>query len=94
MSETERIPEATLKLAHKRSFRNQEALSRSETAGCFHCLAVYPAHAVRQWVRERCDGKTAVCPRCGIDSVIGSAAGIPLTSEFLRAMEQYWFRDC
>jgi acetone carboxylase gamma subunit len=48
---------------------------------------------VREYVRENCDGRTAVCPRCGIDSVIGSAAGYPLTREFLSAMEQYWFGD-
>lgn len=30
-------------------------------------------------------------PRCGIDSVIGSAAGFPLTKEFLFQMHARWF---
>jgi len=34
---------------------------------------------------------TALCPHCGVDSVIGSAAGFPLTDEFLKAMHQEWF---
>jgi hypothetical protein len=34
---------------------------------------------------------TAMCPRCGIDSVIGSASGIDLTPEFLRKMHDFWF---
>lgn len=93
MSKTQSMPETALKQAHKRSFRNAECLKASEQAGCFHCLSVYPAHEVREYVRETGEGRTAVCPRCGIDSVIGSAAGYPLTREFLSAMEQYWFGD-
>lgn len=34
---------------------------------------------------------TARCPRCGIDSVIGSASGYPITREFLQTMNSYWF---
>jgi hypothetical protein len=34
---------------------------------------------------------TARCPRCGIDSVIGSASGYPITREFLQTMKSYWF---
>lgn len=94
MSKTQSIPETTLKQAHKRCFRNQKTRQASTEAGCFHCQSVYPAHEVREYVRENCDGRTAVCPRCGIDSVIGSAAGYPLTGKFLAAMEQYWFGDC
>ncbi len=30
-------------------------------------------------------------PRCGIDSVIGSRSGFPLTPEFLAGMKQHWF---
>jgi hypothetical protein len=48
-------------------------------------------------ITEWCDedsmgaGQTALCPRCGIDSVIGSASGFPLTPEFLEAMNRRWF---
>ena len=36
---------------------------------------------------------SAICPRCGIDSVIGDAAGYPLTTEFLSRMKAYWFGE-
>nr|QGW61148.1 hypothetical protein ICEMyc226_00116 [Mycolicibacterium sp.] len=36
-------------------------------------------------------GQTALCPYCGIDAVIGDAAGYPITREFLEAMRAQWF---
>jgi hypothetical protein len=33
-----------------------------------------------------------VCPRCGIDAVIGSDSGLDLSEEFLIAMQDRWFR--
>jgi len=81
----------TLKSAHKHSFLNQEAVNASELAGCFYCCEVYPPSQVKRWVPENCGGKTAICPKCGIDSVLGSASGYPLTADFLKVMEWYWF---
>jgi hypothetical protein len=37
--------------------------------------------------------KTGLCPKCGIDSLIGSASGFPVTDPtFLQAMHSRWFR--
>lgn len=35
--------------------------------GCFHCLEVYEATDVIDWID---DGETPLCPRCGMDSVM------------------------
>jgi len=32
-----------------------------------------------------------MCPECGIDSVIGSDSGYPITRDFLKRMCDYWF---
>ncbi|EJZ43543.1 hypothetical protein LEP1GSC178_3039 [Leptospira licerasiae str. MMD4847] len=46
---------------------------------------------------EWCDeedprGKTALCPNCGIDSVIGSKSGYPITDEyFIEEIHRFWF---
>jgi ssDNA-binding Zn-finger/Zn-ribbon topoisomerase 1 len=93
MSQSDAYPELLLKHAHKRTFRNEQTLRASEEAGCFYCCETYPAGQVTEWVRENDSGRTAVCPRCGIDSVLGSSAGFPLTAEFLQAMHDYWFED-
>ena len=78
--------------AHRHSIRHRDEVLRSEQCGCFYCLAVFLPSSIVEW----CDtvsgvGQTALCPHCGIDSVIGSAAGFPLTQDFLTRMKQYWF---
>jgi NAD-dependent SIR2 family protein deacetylase len=35
--------------------------------GCFHCLLVYEATEVIDWVD---DGETPLCPLCGVDAVM------------------------
>ena len=35
------------------------------------------------------EGQTATCPRCGIDSVLGSASGLPISREFLDEMNRH-----
>ena len=32
-----------------------------------------------------------ICPKCGIDSVIGSASGYPIEHSFLMKMREFWF---
>jgi hypothetical protein len=40
---------------------------------------------------DRPADQTALCPHCGIDSVISSASGYPITAAFLHRMHDYWF---
>jgi hypothetical protein len=85
------VTEDELTRAYEHSDSNQAEVRASEECGCFHCLAVFPPEAVRRWIG---DGDfAALCPRCGLDSVIGSASGFPLTPEFLTLMQQHWFGD-
>ncbi len=79
-----------LKEAHRACFQNQEILKTSRQCACFFCNNLFPACEITEWC---CDaqGNTALCPYCGIDSVIGDAAGYPLTPEFILAMHRYWF---
>jgi len=80
-------------------FFNEE-IEASALCGCFHCLAIYPPSSIVEWVdwpddtpleRQRTAGHTALCPRCGVDSVIGSASGYPIDTDLLKAMHKYWF---
>jgi hypothetical protein len=78
--------------AHKNSFRNRDEIHRSSICGCFYCLATYPPAEVIDWVDQKGGtSPTALCPKCGIDSVIGSASGFPITVEFLKKMNQHYF---
>ena len=76
--------------AHGHCTSNRTEIEGSESCGCFYCLAVFPSSEIEDWIGDRL-GDTAICPHCGVDSVIGSASGVPLTREFLEAMHQHWF---
>ena len=76
--------------AHDYCKSNRENLSKSEVCGCFHCLDVYDPSEIFEWIHDK-NGDTAFCPKCGIDSVIGSASGYPIEMEFLSRMKKYWF---
>ncbi len=74
--------------AHKPSIRHRAELEASNICGCFYCLSNYPPSEITQWID---DGQTALCPKCPVDSVIGSASGYPITREFLQRMHDHWF---
>lgn len=77
-----------LEAAHKASSLHRTAIEASEVVGCFYCLKTYSPRKIEDWCD---DDQTALCARCSIDSVIGSASGWPLTPEFLREMHRHWF---
>jgi hypothetical protein len=78
--------------AHAHSTRHRDAILTSEVCGCFSCLAVFPPGALEAWVdATEGVGQTALCPKCGIDSVIGSRSGYPIGPEFLGEMRKHWF---
>lgn len=72
---------------------HRHELQRSTICGCFYCCGEFEPGDIHAWVDEGEDGvgQTALCPRCGVDSVIGSASGYPITQEFLAQMRAYWF---
>lgn len=80
--------------AHARSSNHRDELLRSAVCGCFHCCARFPPSEIEEWIDENDEGvgTTALCPKCGIDSVIGSSSGCPLTPEFLGKMNGVWFQ--
>ncbi len=78
--------------AHKHSIQHREEVLASERCGCFNCGAIFSPSAIERWVDQWKEvGQTALCPECGIDSVIGSESGYPITNEFLSRMKSYWF---
>ena len=51
-------------------------------------LRPYDPKEIKDWVDG---GKTALCPYCGIDSVIPDTEEYPLTTAFLKKMYHVWF---
>ena len=76
-------------VAHRHSANNRAALQHDPICGCFFCLKIFSPTEISDWVKDKSD--TAICPYCGVDSVIGESCGYPITKEFLEDMHRYWF---
>src|SRR5262249_36707025 len=88
------LPEShPLRVAHKKSIRNRAEIERSKECGCFYCRKIFVPDQIVEWVDTDHPHaqQTALCPLCGIDSVIGSASGLEITARFLREMHTVWF---
>lgn len=88
MSDEDERPEV---VARRHARGHREEVQGSEVCGCFYCLAVYGPGEIGEWIEA---GRTAVCPRCGVDAVIGSGSGYPVTRAFLARMYAEWYAGC
>jgi len=76
-------------LAGKASFENWESVKNSKMCGCYYCRSIFPSSDVGEedWTPDR-HGRTVLCPKCSIDSVIGDASGIPIREDVLEELYQ------
>ena len=79
-------------LAGKASFENWNSVKSSKMCGCYYCCSIFPSSAVtdEDWVPDR-HGRTVLCPKCGIDAVIGDASGIPIQKDVLKELYEEEF---
>ena len=85
-----KIVPSDIQKAHDFCWSNRRDLEQSSVYGCFHCLKIYSPKEINQWIDD--GGVTALCPHCGIDSVLAEKSGYPITKEFLTEMNKFWFR--
>jgi hypothetical protein len=78
---------------HRFSKNHREAILSSKECGCFYCLRVFPPSEIDEWTDgdDSGIGQTAICPKCGIDSVLGSHDIPELSFEILKEMNDEWF---
>ena len=82
-----------LEAAHKHSIFHKKEILESDICGCFYCKRIFLLTEIRGWCdKNNPKGSTALCPKCGIDSVLGSKSGYPVDDIiFLKEMNEYWF---
>jgi len=74
--------------AHHFSSFHRKELEQDSTCGCFNCFEIFNPSKITEW----CDnGETALCPYCGIDSVIGESSGFAISELLLKGMHKEWF---
>lgn len=66
---------------------NRQEIETSERCGCFHCINTFHSNKVIDWTD---DGETAVCPGCGVDSMVGDSHA-HLYRDFLLGLQEYFF---
>jgi hypothetical protein len=76
----------TAALQHAANHRGE--LDASAHCGCFFCFRTFSATEIRIWIDKN---QTALCPRCGIDAVIGTASGFIIDDRFLRRLNIFRF---
>jgi Zn finger protein HypA/HybF involved in hydrogenase expression len=74
--------------ASRHSIYNKRKLEKSTECACYHCLKVFKPDEVTSWID---DGRTALCPYCNSDSVLGDASDYVLDKETLEKLNKYWF---
>lgn len=74
--------------AHKHASKHRVELEASTRCACFFCFRTFPAVSIKAWIDS---SQTALCPACGVDSVIGNASEQRIDDAFLRRMHQHCF---
>ena len=76
--------------AHRFSSNHREKIIKDSICGCFYCLSIFAPVQIKEWVEDI--SGTAICPYCGVDSVIGDSSGYTVTHELLETMREYWLK--
>lgn len=71
---------------------HRKEIEGREICGCFYCCSTFSPNKISDWVDENDEGigQCALCPKCSIESVIGSMSGFSINETFLNEMKYYW----
>ena len=87
----EKYSKELLHKAHNESIYHEIAIMKSKLCGCFYCKRIFEPIKILEWTdKSSKKGRTAICPHCGIDSVLDDNFPIE-DSEFLTQMNRHWF---
>ena len=76
-------------------------IEASKLCGCYCCMQTFPPDEIVAWTGidassfdnpDAVISGTAVCPRCGSESMIGDKSGYTIDANFLGRMNEAWFQ--
>lgn len=73
---------------YSKSFRNKITLNKSTKCGCIHCKKIFDPNEIKEWTDNN---ETAICPYCGIDSIVTHTNKFDITKEVLDILNKYYF---
>lgn len=74
--------------ASKFSICNMPALKNATLAGCYRCISIFPPSDITETTD---DGQTAMCPKCGVDSVLPDTPDFAINIDSLTRLNKRWF---
>jgi len=74
----------------KRSFKAREALEKAEQCGCYYCTRIYTPGFIKEWEDN---DKTAICPICGIDSVVPYDVSLDESLDKFKQKLEKWYKE-
>ncbi len=83
---------------HKECSYNEKAVMDSWFCGCFYCISTFAPDEIVDWLDERDfnpssdSERTALCPKCCIDSVLPRKDYYEITDELLEGMHALYFK--
>jgi hypothetical protein len=81
------ISSTRLHRIYEHSRLNRQFMTPGVVCRCFYCLRTFSSEQIGRWVD---DGNTALCPHCGIDSVLSSSAD-PLSDSLIQQLHTAYF---
>jgi NAD-dependent SIR2 family protein deacetylase len=77
-----------MKKLHAYCTCNRNIIENSNKCYCFHCGKIFEKDDIKEYIDN---GVTALCPDCGVDSVIPDSVDEEINKEVINDMNQYWF---
>jgi len=82
-----------LEKIHSECGWHEKAILNSYFCGCFNCLSFFPPLKITSWLDESPDcprgvGRTAMCPKCNIDTVLPDSIPGGLSLHILELMQK------
>jgi hypothetical protein len=77
-----------LEYLHSHCLLNKEELERGIKCTCFYCSKEFNFSEIKEWTDN---SKTAICPHCGIDSVISNSLGF--TKDEINKLNKKYFKN-
>ena len=89
--------------AIRHTTHNRAEIEASTVCGCCYCQQTFPPDEIVAWAgldassfddpeAISANTGTALCPRCGSESVLGDKSGYKIDAVFLAGMNEAWFQ--
>ena len=81
-----------MKDCSKRSLSNISELLLTDTCGCYYCENMYNPKEIEEWINDK-EGATAICPKCGIDSVVPYNSKLDSSIDNFKILLKQWNKE-